>query len=592
MMSWQFIGQQLYRQRKTLLLANIIALCSVALSVPLPLMMPLLVDEVLLNKPAELTATLQLMLPAGWATPVGLIVCIFVLVLLLRAISLLLDVLQSQYFTNIGKDISFQLRQQLVDHLAHSKLQEFEALGAATISSRCIVDVETIDEFVSRALSRFVINVLTVIGTLIILCYINWILALVLLCLNPAMILFARTFGQRVRAMKSDENLAFEHFQQALVETLGAIQQIKAHRQETQFFARIKHCAAQLKHKAVESQWKTEAIFQVNNAVYLAGYELFRVLAMLMVLFSGLSIGQMFAVFAYLWFMMGPIQEMLSLQYAYHQADAALQRINELLHIQTETAINVPGAVNPFQAGNAVSIQFQDVSFAYAANSAVLKKVSLSIAAGSHVALVAVSGGGKSTLVNLLLGLYEKTAGDILINGYSVADIGYDCIRENVVTVQQQPVFFNASIRQNLTLGRDHVADDELWQALQLAELETVVQRLPDGLDSSIGRDGVKLSGGQRQRLMIARMLLNPAPVVVLDEALSALDAVTEARILANLQPFMRNKTVIIISHRLNVLRHADMIYVLEDGAIRQAGSHQHLLQQTGLYSTLYAAQS
>jgi ABC-type bacteriocin/lantibiotic exporter with double-glycine peptidase domain len=300
----------------------------------------------------------------------------------------------------------------------------------------------------------------------------------------------------------------------------------------------------------------------------------------------------MFAVFAYLWFLMGPIQEMLSLQYAYNQADGALARLNELLQLKTEQRLAPTQATNPFQDTSAVAIRFDNVSFGYTAQSPVLDQVNLTIAAGSKVALVAVSGGGKSTLVNLLLGLYEKTSGDILINDVSVAKIGYDRIREHVVTVQQQPVFFNASLRQNLTQGRADVTDDALWQALKLAELDSTVQSLPDGLDSSIGRDGVKLSGGQRQRLMIARMLLNPAPVIVLDEALSAVDALTEARILANLQPFMRDKTVLIISHRLSVLRHVDMIYVLEDGSVRQAGSHQHLLQQDGLYSTLYAVQS
>lgn len=592
MLSWQVIRQQVFVHRRALLLANIFALCSVLLSVPLPLMIPLLVDEVLLNQPAQLSEWLSLILPTAWSTPVGFILCVLVFVLLLRTVSLGLDVLQSQCFTHIGKDISFLLRQRLLDHLAISRLQEFEALGAASVSSRCIVDVETIDDFVSRALSRFLINVLTVIGTLLVLFYINWILALVLICLNPAMIIFARSFGQRVRTMKSEENLAFEHLQQALVETLNAIQQIKSHRQEGPFFARIRYCAEVLKAKAIASQWKTEAIFQVNNTVYLAGYELFRVLAMFMVLFSGLSIGQMFAVFAYLWFLMGPIQEMLSLQYAYNQADGALARLNELLQLKTEQRLAPALATNPFQDTAAVTIRFDNVSFGYSAQNPVLDRVNLTIAAGSKTALVAVSGGGKSTLVNLMLGLYEKTSGDILINEVSVANIGYDLIREHIVTVQQQPVFFNASLRQNLTQGRADVTDDALWQALKLAELDNTVQGLPDGLDSSIGRDGVKFSGGQRQRLMIARMLLNPAPVIVLDEALSAVDALTEARILANLQPFMRDKTVLIISHRLSVLRQVDMIYVLEDGSVRQAGSHSHLLQQDGLYNTLYALQS
>lgn len=588
---WRNIRQQLFAHRKTLLIANLIAVLSVIMSVPLPMLIPMLVDEVLMNQPGRLVAAMQTILPQQWSNATGYIIAIFLLVILIRLISLGLEVIQSQLFTHVGKDISYHLRARLIDHLAVTQLRDFDTLGSTAVGARCIVDVETIDDFVSRALSRFLINVLTVVGTFVILCFISWELALLLFMLNPAMIMFARSFGQRIRQLKSDENLAFEHFQQALTETLNALQQIKSHRQESQYFGRVKTLAAELKTKAVQAQWKTEAIFQLTNAVYLSGYELFRIVAMFMVLFSGLSIGQMFAVFAYLWFVMGPIQEMLSLQFSYNQADAALHRLFELLKLKPEVNLKPSASAAAVPESTSASICFNNVNFAYETDQPVLKDINLDIAAGAKVAVVAMSGGGKSTLVNLLLGLYEKTSGVITINGVSVDEIGYGFIREHVVTVQQHPIFFNSSIRHNLLGEHTNRSEADIWQALKLAELDNTIKNLPEQLDSAIGRDGVKLSGGQRQRLMIAKMLLNPAPIVILDEALSALDSLTEHRILSNIQPFLRGKTVVMISHRLNTLQHADVIYVLEDGEVKQAGNHQSLMKENGLYNTLYSVQ-
>lgn len=587
MLSWHDIGRQLLRHRRTLIGAHGFALLSVLLSVPLPLMMPVLVDEVLLHKPGWVSALLGTLFPANLLSPVFIILVLLVVVVVMRLIGLAADVCQTNLFSRVAKAVSSQLRVRLVRQLSRAELSAYENLGTAAVSSRLTMDVETLDHFIGPALSRLVINVLTLTGVLAILLCIHWQLALVLLLLNPAMIILARMLGKQVGALKQQENQAFEDMQQGMVETLDAVVQIKANRQERGFFPRVVWLIRQLRRRATDARWKSEAVYQLTHAVYMIGFDIFRTLAMLTVLFSDLSIGQMFAVFAYLWFMMTPLQELLSMQYAYHQAEAARARLNEIMAMPVEDEeVGMAGRSGPMQ------IRLEELSFAYPGQTKVLDRVSMTLEPGQKIGLVALSGGGKSTLVNLILGLYPHQGGQILLDGAPIEDIGRHSLREQAVTLVQQPVFFNASIRDNLTAGGPAVADNQLWQVLKLAELEELVAAMAQGLNTQVGRGGIRLSGGQRQRLMLARMMLSPAPMVILDEAMSALDAVTEQRLLANMAPLLEGRTVLMISHRLSSLRHADVIYVLDDGKIGQAGSHDELASQEGLYQTLLAAQS
>jgi ATP-binding cassette subfamily C protein len=583
--SWRGLLAMAVRHRRTLIVANIIAVLAALVSVPVPLMMPLLVDEVLLDKPGITVATINLLFPAAWQGPALYILFMLVFTVTLRMTSLLLGVWQMRQFTGIAKDVTFRVRRELLTRLQRVSMAEYETVGSGAVSSHFVTDLDTVDQFIGTTISKFLVAVLSIVGTAIILLLIHWPLGLFLLFLNPAVIYFTMLLGKRIKQLKHRENTAYETFQGALTETLDAIQQIRAANRERYYVSHLIDLARGVRDQSAAFAWRSEAANRFSFLTFLCGFEVFRAIAMLMVVFSDLSVGLMFAVFGYLWFMMGPVQEVLNIQYAFAGAKAALGRVNRLLELQPEPVY--PHRRNPFAGKLTTAVSVRDVCFAYGDGPRILDRVSLDIRAGEKVALVGASGGGKTTLVQVLLGLYPPQSGSLLFDGVPVTEIGLDVVRENVSTVLQNPALFNDTVRANLTLGRD-ASDARLWRALETAQLKDTVAELAHGLDTEVGRQGVRLSGGQRQRLAVARMILSNPKVVILDEATSALDTETEGRLHQALRKFLAGRTTIIIAHRLSAVKQADRVYVFDSGRIIEQGHHDELIGGDGLYARLY----
>jgi len=584
--NWQYILTIASEHKRELVYANIIAILATLANVPVPLLMPLLVDEVLLNNPATVVKTINSMTPDSWHEPMLYIIAILVLTLCLRLVAVVLNVWQSRQFTIIAKDVIFRIRLALLTHLEKVSMSEYETLGSGTVASYLVTDLQTIDEFVGSTVSRLLVAILTVIGVAVILLWIHWQLALLILLVNPIVIYFTMVLGKSVKELKKEENSAFAIFQQSLIETLDSIHQIRASNRERHYITQIIDQARTVKEQGAAFAWKSDAANRLSFVVFLFGFDLFRAVAMMMVIFSDLSIGLMFAVFGYLWFMMGPVQEILNIQYAWYGAKAALERINCLPELHQEPEYRHDK--NPFEGSHTVGITIENVHFAYGnSESDVLNGIDLKIEAGEQVALVGASGGGKSTLVQVLIGLYAAREGMIYYDGDPVTDIGLDVIRGNVATVLQNPALFNDSIRTNLTLGRE-LDDRSLWHALEISQLKDTVEKMDHRLDTIVGRQGIRLSGGQRQRLAIARMVLSEPKVVILDEATSALDAETEYQLHTAMSDFLKDRTTLIVAHRLSAIKQASHVYVFEAGVISEQGSHRELLSQDGLYSKLY----
>lgn len=576
---------QLKQHRNKLIFANVIAFIATLISVPIPLLMPLMVDEVLLNQPGTGLKVMNQLLPDSMQTATGYIFLTLLLVVLMRTASQALSIVQSRQFTLVSKTITYQMRSKMIDKLGRISIRQYETRGSGGINAHLITDIETIDQFIGSTLSKFLISLLTVIGTAGVLLWLDWRLGLFILLVNPVVIYFSRKLGSKVKHLKKRENQSFERFQNRLVETLDGIYQLRAANREREFLNELKTHADHIRQDADKYAWQSEAAGRVSFLLFLLGFELFRAVAMLMVLFSDLTIGQIFAVFGYLWFMLSPVQELLGIQFSWYSAKAALKRINALLDLEEEH--RPQSKVNPFTDDREVDVEIDKVSFSYNDEVQVLSKLSLTIPAGKKVALVGSSGGGKSTLIQLLIGVYQPNSGYIRYNGQTTNDISFEIIREQIAVVLQQPILFNDTLRHNLTLGSEY-DDLSLWRALEVAQMQDVISQLSDGLDTQIGRNGIRLSGGQRQRLAIARMILSNPKFVILDEATSALDTATEAALHKALTEFLRGRTTLIVAHRLSAVKQADLIYVLEDGQVSQAGTHGELVEQQGLYQTLY----
>ncbi|MCZ6566573.1 MAG: ABC transporter ATP-binding protein [Gammaproteobacteria bacterium] len=571
--------------KRQLVVAHGIAILAVLASIPIPLLIPLLIDEVLLDKPGKVVATISVYFPESMHAPFLYIAVLTGICIVLRMFFLALNVWQTKKFVGIAKDIIYRIRYQLLDRLKHVAMSEYETIGAGAVASKFVTDLNSIDQFAGETVSKFLVAALTIIGVAGVLMWLHWQLALFILFVNPLVIYVTMVVGKKVKTLKKKENKAFEKFQQSLTETLDGIQQIRASNRESYYLDRVKKYAEEVKVHSSEFSWKSDAANRLSFSVFLVGFDIFRAVGMVMVLITDLSIGEMIAVFGYLWFMMGPVQEVLSIQYSFYGAKAALGRINELLYLPKEP--QYPHQENPFTNKHAVSVQIDNIKFAYGDGPYVLDGVDLSIQAGEKVALVGASGGGKSTLVQVLLGLYSPLFGEIKFDGVPVSRIGMEVVREHVSCVLQHPALFNDTVRMNLTLGRD-IPDVALWRVLEVAQIKDVVEKMPRGIDSLIGVDGIRFSGGQRQRIAIARMALTNPQVVILDEATSALDAETEAKLHLALGEFLHGRTMIIVAHRLSAVKQADTVYVFEDGKITEQGGHAELLSANGLYAKLY----
>jgi len=575
------IFQEILKYKKELLLANVVAVLAVLMSLPIPLLVPYLIDEILLKKPAIMIASINSFFSPPHE-PYFYVLVILTLSILLRGLFFGFNVLQNWYFTKISKNVTFKIQQDLLQHISKTSLAEYENFGSGKVTSLLVVDVATIDNFLGVSVSRFIISIMTVIGIGSMLLWLNWELGLFILSVTPVIAYITKKIARRVGELKKKENKKIAEFQEDLGENLDLFWQVKASNQEKVFVKNLDDKAAQMKETAIDFKFKNEAAMLFSFFLFLAAFELFRSAGVLSVEYSDLTIGMMLAIFGYLWVIMNPLQEIISIQYAYHNAKAALDRINTVFSMKKEPVY--PHKENPFKDAMTNSIAFKNVNFTYDEGKYSLSDINIKAQKGEKIAIVGETGSGKTTLAQLLVGFYQPQKGEILFDGVNYKEIGLDVIRENVFLVLQSPMLFNNSIRYNLTFGKE-VDEAHLHRAIEVAQLKSFIEGLNNKIDTIVGKNGVKLSGGQRQRLSIARMLIANPNVVILDESTSSLDVNTEEVLFSELSSFLKERTTIIIAHRLSTITQADYIYVLDNGRIIEEGKYETLLAENGKFS-------
>ena len=577
--TFKYLIQLILRNKKSFVYGQVFTLIAILISIPIPLMLPVLVDEVLLEKPALFVHTIDTLLGKGDAFYYIAIVALSVI--FLRFFHFAVSVVVTKIFTAIAKEVTFEVRQKLLSHLEYVCMNEYETLGNGAISANLVTDVNTLDNFIITGASKFIASVLSLIAISIVMIVIHPILGMMILIIQPIIMLISKKISKSVVVLKKNENKAIENFQENISEVLELFGQIKASNKEQFFFDNSIKQAKNIQNTSNEYNYKSVAYERFSFTIFLAAFEVLRATGLLMVVYSDLSIGMMFAMFGYIWVIMTPVQDILSMQYSYASAKAAIERLNKILKLNLES--NGVEKLSAFD--KKLDLKIKNLSFAYTADKSILKNISLNIPFGQKVALIGASGSGKTTLAQIISGFYEKTSGEIFYNDLSIEKIDKKSLRESIFLVLQMPILFNNTLRFNITMGNESIDDAMIEKALEIAQLKEIVDSMTEGLDTVVGKHGIRLSGGQRQRLSIARMIVSNPSVVIFDESTSALDVHTETKLFLALEEFLKEKTVITIAHRLSTVKNADTIFVLHDGEIVQQGTHEELEQEVGHYT-------
>lgn len=576
--TFKTIFQLILSKKPLLIWGQIITLLAIAISIPIPLMLPIMVDEVLLNKPDIIVNSIDSFLGSGSAF--YYIAIIVGVVMLLRLFHFLLSALITKIFTYIAKFVTFEIRKKVLKHLQNVCMNEYETLGSGAITSNLVTDINTLDNFIITSASKFISSVITLVAISIVMIMIHPILGLMIIVIQPLIMFFSKKIAKYTGSLKKDENQAIEDFQNNLGETLELFGQIKASNKENYFFDDAITKANTIQTTSNEYSYKSVAYERFSFTIFLLAFEVLRGSGLLMVAYSDLSIGMMFAMFGYIWFIMTPVQDILSMQYSYASAKTAIVRINKVLELHTESSGD-----SMLDLSNGLDISIHNLNFSYTKDKNILKNISLDIKHKQHIALIGASGSGKTTLAQIISGFYEKNSGTITYNDISTENIDKKSLRNTIFLVLQMPILFNNTLRFNITMGNENISDEQIYKALEIAQLQEVVLDMPNKLDTVVGRHGIRLSGGQRQRISIARMIIANPEVVIFDESTSALDVHTETKLFKALEPLLKDKTLITIAHRLSTVKNADKIYVLDGGIIIEEGSHDELEYQDGHYN-------
>ncbi|KAB64747.1 SAV1866 family putative multidrug efflux ABC transporter, partial [Staphylococcus aureus] len=476
--------------------------------------------------------------------------------------------------------ILYDIRKKLYNHLQALSARFYANNQVGQVISRVINDVEQTKDFILTGLMNIWLDCITIIIALSIMFFLDVKLTLAALFIFPFYILTVYVFFGRLRKLTRERSQALAEVQGFLHERVQGISVVKSFaiedneaknfdKKNTNFLIRA------LKH----TRWNAYSFAAINTVTDIGPIIVIGVGAYLAISGS-ITVGTLAAFVGYLELLFGPLRRLVASFTTLTQSFASMDRVFQLIDEDYDIKNGVGAQPIEIKQGR---IDIDHVSFQYNDNEApILKDINLSIEKGETVAFVGMSGGGKSTLINLIPRFYDVTSGQILIDGHNIKDFLTGSLRNQIGLVQQDNILFSDTVKENILLGRPTATDEEVVEAAKMANAHDFIMNLPQGYDTEVGERGVKLSGGQKQRLSIARIFLNNPPILILDEATSALDLESESIIQEALDVLSKDRTTLIVAHRLSTITHADKIVVIENGHIVETGTHHELIAKQG----------
>jgi len=512
--------------------------------------------------------------------------CIAVLVI--AALDAVCSYAEKYLTTSVGQWVTYDLRRALYAHIHRLSLAFHDNERTGDLISRVTKDVDDIQSFITSGLLSSFINVLTLVGMVGVMFYLNWQFTLIALSIAPVLFFIVYTYTRRIKKASRDVRKKESEVFSVVEEALSSIRVVKAFAREEYEQNRLEEASLQEVETTLRARSLKAKLTPLVGLIVAVGTCLVLWFGARLILAGSLSAGSLVLFIMYLNKMYKPMQELSKMTDTYSKAAVGYERIQEILQTHKEV-LDLPRAQNaPRLKGK---IEFEHVSFSYNPQEPVLKDVSLVIEPGQVAALVGPTGVGKTTIVSLISRFYDPAEGVVKIDGTDIRRFRQKSLRQQISFVLQETLLFHGPIWQNIAYGKPEATRHEIVRAAELANATEFIEKMSDGFDTIVGERGVTLSGGQRQRIAIARAIIRNTPILILDEPTSGLDSASEKLVFEALDRLIEGKTAIVIAHRLSTIRRADVIFVVNEGEIVESGKHEQLLKNGGLYARLHSIQ-
>jgi subfamily B ATP-binding cassette protein MsbA len=490
--------------------------------------------------------------------------------------------------TSVGQWVMHDLRRALYHHIQRLSLAYHDRKSTGDLISTVTADIDAIQDFISQALLGIVVSILTLVGMLAVMFYIDWRFTLIALSVTPFLFIVVYTYTRRIKQASRDLRKKEGEVVSVVAEVLGSIRVVKAFAREDYEEERFTRQSLESVEMALKARGLKAKLAPVVEVIIAVGTCFVLWYGVNLVISNRMTTGSLLVFLFYLGKMYKPMKDLSKMTDTMSKAGVGYERIHQVIETE-DTVRNLPGAKKaPKLHGE---IEFDHVGFGYREGYATLTDLNFKVAPGQLAALVGPTGAGKTTIISLIGRFYDPQTGAVKIDGRDIREYKMKSLRRQMSFVLQETLLFKATIWQNIAYGKPEASRDEILRAAKLANADEFISRLPEQYDTMVGEKGVTLSGGQRQRIAIARAIIRDAPILILDEPTSGLDAASEELVFEALNRLMEGKTAIVIAHRLATVRRADVIFVLDKGTIVEHGTHDELLAAGGLYSRLYEIQ-